>query len=130
MMWGMLCHGPKLTPLEMVLMTMQDILSTLIPVLIFAFLYKTRVADQRSPFPDPVSEKVSMQDPPHDFRNKFLDCLYFPHTCLHACCCGAVRAADTLSVTGLMSFWHVVAVFCVIDMLPALCALCINLASA
>jgi Cys-rich protein (TIGR01571 family) len=75
---------------------------------IIACMYKQKVTDQRTPFEGNGSQKdLEVLEP-----GKLFDCCFDMHLCLHACCCVAIRAADTFDGAGkIVSFWCVIGVF-------------------
>lgn len=72
----------------------------------WAMNYKHNVTDKRPPFQD-VPSGSPLQQWMQD--NIFSCCLYGNDTCLFACCCLPIRAADTYASVGASTYWCVFA---------------------
>lgn len=75
--------------------------------LIIAWTYKSKVTDNRDPFPSSLPDEWSLSGG-RDFRFGIFECFDDIQYCLHGWCCLAVRLGDTYQMTGLNSFWLMV----------------------
>lgn len=70
----------------------------------FAVPYKSRVMDRK---PTLATERVpeQWQSTGPEFRTHICQCANDGMTCLHGCCCSALRLSDTYASAGLTPFW-------------------------
>jgi len=77
----------------------------LILVFVIALCYKSRVTDNRKPYPHPVPSQWSLAN--GDFKYGLFGCMDDMNYCLTACFCPLCRDADTYAAVGVAGFWSV-----------------------
>jgi len=78
--------------------------------IIASLSYKSRVVDQRDPFPNPVEAEWNISG--KGFKYGICGCCTDTQYCLHGCCCLDMRLADTYASTGIVGFWTILLVGC------------------
>jgi len=82
--------------------------------LIFMCQYKSSVTNRRPPL-QPGAGAAQLNES-GNFATGLGNCFDDFPTCLHACFCMACRAGDTYQSAGIITYWHVIALFWVIAM--------------
>lgn len=90
-----------------------SILLWIVLTLLFAYYYNTK-----KEYPSGGGDG-SAADLQGAWKYSFFGCFETPSLCLLACCCPAVRWADTLRMGGLLGFWVGVAVMLVVGIINA-----------
>lgn len=113
--WKVLCLPPpwlqwKLTHILIVFIVVAfaavlvTLLITCIVKVSFMCQYKSSVTDKRHPFAEGQVHAQQLAD----FQHSPFGCFEDIDVCLHACCCGIVRNADTHKAAGVTEFWNVI----------------------
>lgn len=79
-------------------------------VCVVAFFYYRQKPVKEALLPE-AEEMVGLDD----WKYGLCECCSEPSICLWACCCPAIRWADTLGMTGLISFWLAFSIYVGID---------------
>jgi len=89
--------------------TVVTIIVSLVIWFIAAVMYKSKVVDQRDPWPSNVDPNWSLKD--KDFRYGPFQCCDDGQYCLHGCFCPDVRLGDTYQLTKVGTYWKFVIIW-------------------
>jgi len=94
-----------ITPIGAIIVYYSMAFAIFILAFVVAFCYKSRVTDNRKPYPHPVSSQWSLAN--GDFKYGLFGCMDDVNYCLTACFCPLCRDADTYAAVGVAGFWSV-----------------------
>jgi len=80
-------------------------IAVLVLAFVIALCYKSRVTDNRKPYPHPVPSQWSLAN--SDFKYGLCSCMDDMNYCFTAWCCPLCRDADTYAAVGVAGFWSV-----------------------
>jgi len=87
------------------------VLLALIPMLIFACVYKSKVVNQWDEYEEGYIWPWSNMNDEGEFNSGVGDCCTDKPTCLHAFFCPACRAGDTFQSAGIATYWSTIGLF-------------------